>query len=87
LFEKIGHQGSITIDQSKILKHEIKFVEGMRFARGYISPYFLTDQKTQKVSFNKPLILIVEGKITSFQQILKFVEYSLKNIASVDHNR
>jgi chaperonin GroEL len=77
LFEKVGNQGSITIGQSKTLKHEIEFVEGMRFDRGYISPYFLTDQKTQKVVFDKPLILIAEGKITSFQQILKFVEYSL----------
>lgn len=78
LFEKVGHQGSITIGQSKTLKHEIEFVEGMRFDRGYISPYFLTDQKTQKVSFEKPLILIAEGKISTFQQILKFVEHALE---------
>lgn len=78
LFEKVGNQGSITIGQSKTMHHEIEFVEGMRFDRGYISPYFLTDQKTQKVTFEKPLILITEGKITSFQQILKFVEYSLE---------
>lgn len=50
----------------------------MRFDRGFISPYFLTDQKTQKVSFEKPLILIAEGKITSFQQILKYVEHALE---------
>lgn len=50
----------------------------MKFDRGFISPYFLTDQKTQKVAFDKPLILIAEGKVKSFQDILKFVEYSLE---------
>lgn len=45
LFEKVGHQGSITIADSKTLNHEIEFVEGMRFDRSYVSPYFLTDAK------------------------------------------
>lgn len=50
----------------------------MRFDRSYISPYFLTDQKQQKVDFEKPLILISEGKITSFENILKFLQYSVE---------
>ena len=50
----------------------------MRFDRGYISPYFLTNQKSQKVEFEHPLILIAEGKITSFQQILKFIEFAVE---------
>ena len=50
----------------------------MRFDRSYISPYFLTDQKQQKVEFDKPLILISEGKITSFEDILKFLEHALE---------
>ena len=50
----------------------------MRFDRSYISPYFLTDEKQQKVEFDKPLILLSEGKITSFQDILPFVEHALE---------
>ena len=51
LIEKVGQTGVITIGQSKTLKHEIEFVEGMKFDRGYISPYFINNQKSQKVEF------------------------------------
>lgn len=51
LFEKVGHAGVITIGQSKTLQHEIEFVEGLKFDRGYISPYFVNNQKSQKVEF------------------------------------
>jgi chaperonin GroEL len=77
LFEKVGHSGVITIGQSKTLHHEIEFVEGLKFDRGYISPYFINNQKNQKVQFDKPLILITEHKITSFKQILKFLEFAM----------
>ena len=78
LFDKVGHQGVISISQSKTLKHEIEFVEGMNFDRGYISPYFVNNQKQQKCEFEKPLILIANHKITSFKQILKFVEAAVQ---------
>ena len=51
LLEKVGKEGVISIGQSKTLKHEIEFVEGMKFDRGYISPYFVNNQKSQKVEF------------------------------------
>ena len=51
LIEKVGQTGVITIGQSKTLKHEIEFVEGMKVDRGYISPYFINNQKSQKVEF------------------------------------
>jgi len=50
----------------------------MNFDRGYISPYFVTNQKNQKAELEKPLILISEHKITSFQNILKFAEHAMQ---------
>lgn len=78
LLDKVGRSGVISIGQSKTLKHEIEFVEGMKFDRGYISPYFVNNLKSQKVEFEKPLILISEHKITSFKHILKFLEYAVE---------
>ncbi len=78
LLEKVGNAGVITIGQSKTLKHEIEFIEGMKFDRGYISPYFITNHKEQKVEFEKPLILISEHKVSNFNQILKFVEHAVQ---------
>jgi chaperonin GroEL len=50
----------------------------MKFDRGYISPYFINNQKAQKVEFEKPLILISEHKVTNFNQILKFLEAAVQ---------
>lgn len=56
------------------LHDEIEVTEGMRFDRGYISPYFVTDVKTQKCEYEKPLILLSEKKISALQDILPSLE-------------
>jgi chaperonin GroEL len=78
LLDKVGNSGVISIGQSKTLKHEIEFIEGMKFDRGYISPYFINNHKEQKVEFERPLILLSEHKVSNFNQILKFVEFAVQ---------
>lgn len=52
------------LQDGKTMENELEVVEGMKFDRGYISPYFITDQKTMKAELDNPLILIVEKKIS-----------------------
>ena len=55
----------------------------MKFDRGFISPYFINNQKARKVEFEKPLILISEHKVTSMNQILKFLEAAVQKKRSL----
>ena len=76
--EKVGKEGVITVQDGKTLENELEVVEGMKFDRGYISPYFVTDQKTMKVELEDPFILIVEKKITSIQSVIPILEQVVK---------
>ncbi|OIW07681.1 hypothetical protein TanjilG_07723 [Lupinus angustifolius] len=76
--EKVGKEGVITIADGKTLDNELEVVEGMKLDRGYISPYFITNQKNQKCELEDPLILIHEKKISSIQSIVKVLELALK---------
>ncbi|KAF4658131.1 60 kDa heat shock protein, mitochondrial [Perkinsus olseni] len=77
-FEKVGKDGTITVSDGKTMDHQLEVVEGMQFNRGYISPYFITNNKTQSVEFENPLILVHEKKISSIQSILPVLEYVVK---------
>jgi len=77
-FEKVGKDGTITVSDGKTLEHELEVVEGMKFDRGYISPYFLTDAKAQKAELEEPLILLYEKKISTVQAILPILEQVAK---------
>ncbi|CEP63411.1 chaperone ATPase HSP60 LALA0_S08e01860g [Lachancea lanzarotensis] len=74
--EKVGKEGVITIKEGRTLEDELEVTEGMRFDRGFISPYFITDAKSNKVEFEKPLMLLSEKKISSIQDILPALELS-----------
>ena len=60
--ERVGKEGVITVNDGKILENELEVVEGMKFDRGFISPYFVTDAKTQTFDVENPLILLVENR-------------------------
>jgi len=77
--EKVGKEGVITVKEGKTIEDEIEITEGMKFDRGFISPYFVTDVKSQKVEFEKPLILLSEKKISLLQDILPSLEIAAQS--------
>ncbi|KAL9272411.1 Chaperonin CPN60-like 2, mitochondrial-like protein [Drosera capensis] len=76
--EKVGKEGVITVSEGNKLDNELEVVEGMKLARGYISPYFVTDAKTQKCEFEHPLILIHQKKISNVSSILGILELAVE---------
>ena len=79
IFDKLGPNATITTQDGKTLETEVEYVEGVRWDRGYISPYFVTDTKNSKTEFKNPLILLSDKKISNVQSILKFLEYASQN--------
>merc|ERR1719198_1915342 len=77
-FEKVGKDGTITVAEGKTLQHELEVVQGLKFDRGYISPYFINNKKTQEVVLEDPLVLVYEKKISSIQSLLPILEQVVK---------
>jgi chaperonin GroEL len=86
VMDKVGKDGVITVEESKTLKFETDYVEGMQFDRGYISPYFISDPTRMEAVLDEPYILITDKKISAISDILpvleKFVQVS-KNLLIV----
>ncbi|KAH6830759.1 heat shock protein 60-3A [Perilla frutescens var. hirtella] len=76
--EKVGKEGVITVTDGNTMDNELEVVEGMKLARGYISPYFVTDTKTQTCELENPLILIHEKKISDMTALVRVLELAVK---------
>jgi chaperonin GroEL len=74
VMDKVGKDGVITVEESRGLAFEIEYVDGMQFDRGYISPYFITDQESMAAVLQEPYILIHDKKISSAQDIVPVLE-------------
>lgn len=81
--ERVGKEGVITVQDGKTLENELEVIEGMRFERGFISPYFITDAKTQTCILEDPHILLVEKKVSSLKQLVPILESVIKSQGSL----
>ena len=72
--DKVGKDGVITVEESKTAENSLEIVEGMQFDRGYISPYFVTDQNSMQATLEEPFILLYDKKITGIKDILPLLE-------------
>ena len=72
--DKVGKDGVITVEESKGTDTTLEVVEGLQFDKGFISPYFVTDQERQEATLEAPLILLFEKKISSVQDLLGLLE-------------
>jgi chaperonin GroEL len=72
--EKVGKEGVITVEEGKSLHNELDVVEGMQFDRGYLSPYFINNQQSQKAELEEPFILLHEKKISNVRDLLPVLE-------------
>ena len=78
VMERVGKDGVITVEESKGISYEQEFVEGMQIDRGYISPYFITDQDRMEADVEDPYILITDKKISAVSDLLPALEKILK---------
>jgi chaperonin GroEL len=72
--EKVGKDGIITVEEAKGTETEVKTVEGMQLDRGYLSPYFVTNQESMEAELDNPYILLYDKKISSMKDILPVLE-------------
>lgn len=76
--DKVGKDGVVTVEESNTFGIELDFTEGMQFDKGYLSPYFVTDQERQEAIIDEPYILYYASKVSSVQQLLPALESVMK---------
>jgi chaperonin GroEL len=72
--EKVGREGVISLEEGKSMTTELEITEGMRFDKGYVSPYFVTDPERMEVVLEDPYVLITDKKITLIQDLVPILE-------------
>jgi chaperonin GroEL len=72
--DKVGKDGTITVEEAKSIETTLEVVEGMQFDKGYLSPYFVTNAETMEAKMEDPYILIYEKKISSLKDLLPLLE-------------
>src|ERR687896_1229512 len=72
--DKVGKEGVITVDESNTFGLELELTEGMRFDKGYISPYFVTDTERMETVLDEPYVLIVNSKVSNLKDLLPILE-------------
>jgi len=78
VMEKVGKDGVITVEESRGLRYETEYVEGLQLDRGYVSPYLVTDAQRMEAAIEDPYILITDKKLSSVQDILQPLEKILQ---------
>ena len=77
--EKIGAEGTTTVEEAKGTETTVEVVEGMRLDRGYLSPYFITDPEKMKAILDEPVILLYEKKVSTMHDLLPLLEQIAKS--------
>ncbi|MDP9419238.1 MAG: chaperonin GroEL [Actinomycetota bacterium] len=72
--DKVGKDGVVTVEESNTFGMELDFTEGMQFDKGYLSPYFVTDQERQESVLEDPYLLLVNGKVSSVHELVPVLE-------------
>ena len=72
--EKVGKEGVITVEEGSSLENELDVVEGMQFDRGYLSPYFVTNQQSMQAELEDPFVLLHDKKVSNIRELLPVLE-------------